>query len=80
MFYNDPTFLLVIPALLLAFYAQWKVKGTFDRYSKVACSRGYTGAQVARYILDDYRLQDIAVEAIRGNLTDHYDPRDKTMT
>lgn len=78
-FFNDPTFLLIIPALLLAFYAQWKVKSTFDKYSQVPCSRGYTGAQVARYILDDYRLQDIAVEATPGNLTDNYDPRDRKL-
>ncbi|MCU0641001.1 MAG: zinc metallopeptidase [Candidatus Margulisbacteria bacterium] len=77
--YNDPTFLLVIPALILAFFAQWKVKSTFDKYSKVACSRGYTGASVARYILDDYRLQDIAVESVRGELTDHYDPKARKL-
>lgn len=79
MFYNDPTFLLVIPAMLLAFYAQWKVSSTFAKYSEVACSRGYTGAQVARYILDDYRLQDIAVESTPGELTDHYDPRARKL-
>jgi Zn-dependent membrane protease YugP len=78
-FYNDATFLLLIPAMLLAFFAQWKVKSTFDQYSKVACSRGYTGASVARYILDDYRLQDIAVKATPGELTDHYDPRNRTL-
>jgi len=75
MLYNDPTYLLIIPAFLLAIYAQWKVSSTFAKYSQVACSRGYTGAQVARYILDDYRLQSIAVEQTPGNLTDHYDPR-----
>ncbi|MDD4179453.1 MAG: zinc metallopeptidase [Candidatus Margulisbacteria bacterium] len=75
MFYNDPTFLLLIPAMILAFFAQWKVKSTFEKYSKVACQRGYTGAQVARYILDDYRLQNIAIESIPGELSDHYDPR-----
>jgi len=75
MLYNDPTFLLIIPAFLLAVYAQWKVSSTFAKYSRVACSRGYTGAQVARYILDDYRLQNIAVEQTPGSLTDHYDPR-----
>jgi len=71
----DPTFVLLIPAVLLAVYAQWKVKSTYDKYSRVACSRGYTGAQVARYILDDYRLQKIAVVPTAGSLTDNYDPR-----
>ena len=71
----DPTFVLLIPAILLAIYAQWKVKGTYAKYSEVRCSRGYTGAQVARYILDDYRLQKIEVVPTPGELTDNYDPR-----
>lgn len=79
IFYNDPTFFLLIPALILAFFAQWKVKSTFEKYSRAACSRGYTGAQVARYILDDYRLQNITVEAIPGELSDHYDPRSQKL-
>ena len=77
--YYDSTFLLVIPALLLALYAQFKVKSTYTKYSQVRCSRGYTGAQAARYILDDYRLTDVKVESIPGELTDHYDPRDKKL-
>jgi len=78
MFY-DPTFLLILPALALALYAQFKVKGTYEKYSKVPCSRGYTGAQVARYILDDFRLQNITVEPIAGDLTDNYDPRERKL-
>ncbi|MDD5382648.1 MAG: zinc metallopeptidase [Candidatus Margulisbacteria bacterium] len=73
--YYDSTFLLLIPALLLAFYAQWKVKSTFEKYSKVSCAKGYSGAQVARHILDENNLQNSAVEQIAGQLTDHYDPR-----
>ena len=80
MFYNDPTFFLLIPALLLAIYAQWKVKSAYEKYSKVECSRGYTGAQVARYILDDYRLQNISIESIPGDLTDHYDPTKQKLS
>ncbi len=78
MFY-DPTFILIIPALLLALYAQYKVTSTYAKYSKVPCSRGYTGSQVARYILDDYRLTDVAVEPIPGQLTDNYDPRARKL-
>lgn len=78
MFY-DPTFLLLIPALLLAFYAQFKVQSTFSKYSQVANSRGYTGAQVAKYILDDRRLTDVQIDSISGQLTDNYDPRDKKL-
>jgi len=71
----DPTFALLIPAVLLALYAQFKVKSTYAKYSQVLCHRGYTGAQVARYILDDYRLQKIEVVPTPGDLTDNYDPR-----
>jgi Zn-dependent membrane protease YugP len=78
MFY-DSTFLLLIPALLLALYAQFKVKSTYEKYAKVACARGHTGGQVARYILDDYRLQNIAVEPTPGELTDHYDPQKQKL-
>lgn len=78
MFY-DPTFLLIIPALILALYAQFKVKSTYEKYAKVASARGYTGAQVARYILDDYRLQNVAVESTPGELTDHYDPQKRKL-
>lgn len=75
----DPTFVLIIPAIILALYAQFKVKSTYDKFSKVRASRGYTGAQVARYILDDYRLQAISVESIPGELSDNYDPRAKKL-
>ncbi|MGB9612734.1 MAG: zinc metallopeptidase [Candidatus Margulisiibacteriota bacterium] len=78
MFY-DATYLLLIPALILALYAQWKVQSTYSRYAQVPSKRGYTGGQVARYILDDYRLTDINVEPIPGELTDHYDPRAKKL-
>lgn len=77
MFYIDPYYLiLVLPALLIAGFAQMKVSSTFERYSRVRASKGYTAAQVARMILDDNGLQRIRVEYIRGKLTDHYDPRD----
>jgi len=78
MFY-DPTFLLLIPALLLAFYAQFKVQNTFAKFSKITNSRGYSGAQVAKYILDDRRLTDVKIDSIAGELTDNYDPRDKKL-
>lgn len=70
---------MLIPALLLAAYAQFRVSSTYAKYSKVPCSRGYTGKQAARYILDDYRLTDVAIESIPGQLTDHYDPRVKKL-
>ncbi len=79
MFFYDPTFLFLIPAILLALYAQARVQGTYAKFSKVRSSRGYTGAQLARYILDDRRMTDVQVEAIPGNLTDHYDPRSRKL-
>ena len=79
MFFYDPTFLLLIPALLLAFYAQAKVRGTYAKFSKIPSSRGYTGAQLARHILDDFRMSDVQIESIPGKLSDHYDPRAKKL-
>lgn len=79
MFFFDPTFYLLIPALILAIYAQSKVKSTFARYSQVRSSRGYTGEQVARRLLDMRGLGDIPVEAAKGSLTDHYDPKSRKL-
>lgn len=79
MFFFDPTFILLIPALILAFYAQSKVKGTFSRYSNVRASRGLTGEEVARALLDMRGLGDVPVEAVKGSLSDHYDPRSRKL-
>ncbi len=74
-FYYDPTMILMIPALIFALWAQFKVKSTFDKYSKVQNSRGLTASQVARQILDDNGLFNVQIERISGHLTDHFDPR-----
>lgn len=66
---------LVMPALLFAFYAQFKVNSTFNKYKTVGNNRQFTGAQVARKILDMNGLQNITIERVAGNLTDHFDPR-----
>jgi Zn-dependent membrane protease YugP len=79
MFFYDPTFLLLIPALILALYAQGRIKGAYAKYSKIPSSKGYNGAQLARYILDDRRMSDVQIEAIPGNLSDHYDPSSKKL-
>ena len=68
-------FILVLPAILFSLWAQSKVKGTFSRYQKVRSYSGYTGADVARRILDDNGLYNVRVEHIAGSLTDQYDPR-----
>lgn len=72
-------FILVVPAFLFALYAQFKVKSTFYRYKQVANSRGLTGAQISREILDSNGLYDVRVEPVPGELTDHYDPRTKVV-
>jgi uncharacterized protein len=72
-------FILVIPATLLALYAQYRVKSTFGKYSRISNMRRLTGADVARQILDQNDLHDISVQAVRGNLTDHYDPTKKVV-
>ncbi len=80
MFYFDYYYLiLILPAMLIAMWAQAKVSGTFGKYSQVRSARGFTAAQVARQILDDNGLQQVRIEGIRGNLTDHYDPTSNTV-
>lgn len=71
--------LLLIAAIILAFYSQWKVNSTFNKYSQVQNRRGYTGADVARQLLYNAGITDVAVEPIKGNLTDHYDPKNKVL-
>lgn len=76
----DPGFLIFfIPAMLLAMYAQFKVQSTFAKYLRVPNRKGYTGAEVARYILDANGLNDVRVEPIPGALTDHYDPSKRVL-
>lgn len=79
MFFYDSTFLILIPALIISAWAQMKVKSTFDRYSRVRSINEYTGAQVARMLLDAEGLYDVPVQQISGRLTDHYDPRERVM-
>lgn len=77
--YNDWTFIIIIPALLIAGWAQMKVNSTFNKFSKVSSINKYTGAQVARMLLDSEGLYDIPVEQVGGKLTDHYDPKHRVM-
>ncbi|MED4123880.1 zinc metallopeptidase [Halalkalibacterium halodurans] len=65
--------------IIIPLWAQMKVKSAYKKYSKIPASSGMTGAQVARKILDDNGLYDVRVEEVRGTLTDHYDPRDRTV-
>jgi hypothetical protein len=76
----DPLFLIMMaPTIVLMLWAQHKVRSTFDKFSKVPNQRRLTGAETARYILDSHGLADVPVEPVAGQLTDHYDPRSRTL-
>ncbi|MBU0629560.1 MAG: zinc metallopeptidase [Candidatus Margulisbacteria bacterium] len=79
MYYYDWTLILLLPAMILAFYAQFKVKSTFAKYSNVSSRKGITGASAAQSILNSAGLAEVAVKETPGELSDHYDPRDKTL-
>ena len=78
-FYGSSWLIFLLPAILFAGYAQMKISSTFDKYLKVASNTGMNGAQIARYILDRNGLNNVTVEHVKGNLTDHYDPRSKVV-
>jgi Zn-dependent membrane protease YugP len=71
--------LFSLPALLLGFWAQAKVRGSFNKYSRVRSMSGLTGAQIARRFLDSNGLREVQVEQVNGFLSDHYDPRGKVL-
>ncbi len=80
MFFFDSTIVLLIPVLLLAFYAQSKVKGNYQKYSQYRNSANLPGSEVARMILDRQGLHDVEVRAVKGTLSDHYDPRKRVVS
>ncbi len=80
MYWLDYTYLIILPAFLFGLYAQMKVSSTFSKYQSVQSSRGVTGAQAARRILDDNGLYDVAVVKISGNLTDNFNPKTRTVS
>lgn len=73
--FDTAWFLLVLPAMIFGMYASYKVNSTFNKFNSMGNQKGYTGFQVARYILDMNGLQHIAVERVQGKLSDHYDPK-----
>lgn len=76
----DPLYLLfMLPAILLALYAQWRVSSTYRKYARVRNGQGLTGYDVARVLMRNEGLSHVQVEQIPGELTDHYDPRGKVM-
>ena len=80
MFYFDYTYLIfVVPAMILAMWAQASVQSTFKKFSRVLSSRGMTGYDAARRILDENGLSNVLVNRVAGNLTDHFDPKTNTV-
>lgn len=77
--YIDWTYLLVVAGLILSMMASAHVKSTFNKYSRVRSMCGLTGAMAARKVLELSGIYDVKIEHISGNLTDHYDPRTKTL-
>jgi Zn-dependent membrane protease YugP len=79
VFFYDWTLIILIPGMILAIWAQSRVSHNFNKYSEVYSNKGYTAAQVARILLDYNGLENVRIEQVSGRLTDHYDPRDKTL-
>lgn len=76
----DPTMIILLPGLLLAFYAQFRVQSTFARWSQVRIANGRTGAEIARELLRRNGLADVEIDRTDGMLSDHYDPRTRTLS
>lgn len=78
-FYDYTYILFMVPALIISVYAQFKVNSTFKKYSKVRSFRNITGAEAAKRVLINSGINDVTIEHISGNLTDHFDPRSKVI-
>ncbi len=76
----DPTYILIILGVIITVFAQIKLKSTFSKYSSVRSAKGFTGREAAEEILRSQGLHDVRVEHVKGNLSDHYDPRTKTVS
>ena len=72
-------FIYILPGLILAFYAQAKISSAYEKYKKIGSSTNLSGAEVAREILDRNGLNYVKINLVNGKLSDHYDPRDKTL-
>lgn len=80
MFYIDWLYIiLVLPPMIFAMWASFKVNSTFKKYSVIPTVRGMTGAEAARRILFESGVYDVKIEHVGGNLTDHYDPKSKVL-
>lgn len=78
-FYFDSTYILVIIGLAISGMASAYVNSTFNKYSDFHSKLGYNASEITRYLLDYANLQQVKIEHVKGNLTDHYDPRNKVL-
>ena len=78
-FYFDPTYILVLIGAVLCIAASARVNSTYRKYERVRCASGMTGAEAAARILNYSGIHDVRIERVSGNLTDHYDPRNKVL-
>ena len=79
LYYYDPTYILVLIGVVISLWASAKVNSTYQKYSRTRSYSGLTGAEAARRILNSAGIYDVTVEHVRGNLTDHYDPRARVL-
>lgn len=80
MFFDPLYFVFAIPGILLTLWAQWRVNSTYDKYARVPNSRGLTGVQAADILIRQAGLQGaVEIQGTPGKLSDHYDPRDRTL-
>ena len=75
----DPTMILLIPAFIMAIWAQMRVSSVYGKFSKINAASGISGAQAAKYILERNGVLGVKIEPVEGNLSDHYDPRTKSV-
>ena len=79
MFFDPIYFVFIIPGLVLSLWASWRVKSSFDKYSKVPARSGLTGAQAAEQMLQRAGITGVTIRPTEGFLSDHYNPLDKTL-
>jgi Zn-dependent membrane protease YugP len=79
LFYNPTYWLFALPALLLAMWAQMRVRSAYNKYLRVPNQRGMSGLEAAQHLIRSQGLNNVRVEGTRGQMGDHYDPRTKTL-
>jgi Zn-dependent membrane protease YugP len=79
MYFDYYYLVLVVPTLLLSLWAQFMVKSTFAKYSKIICTKNITGQGAAGFLLKSNSILDVKIEEVGGSLTDHYDPSHKIL-